>query len=181
VNIINIYNKTNWKILEAVKYDRLNLRDIARKLDMSPAAIHNNLRILGGYNLISIEKEKNQHLVIPNTDNFYYRSIMSVMNYRKIRDCKAFRALEKLGVIGMYGSFAAGTDEKSSDIDMVIFTEAGEIEVRAAANKLSQQMNKEINLLMLNRRKLDNLKKNDYEFYMRLKLQSITFNGDIFA
>jgi len=159
VNIINIYNKTNWKILEAVKYDRLNLRDIARKLGMSPAAIHNNLRILGGYNLISIEKEKNQHLVIPNADNFYYRSIMRVINYCKIRDCKAFGALEKLGVIGMYGSYAAGSDEKSSDIDMFIFTEAGEIEVRAAANKLSQQMNKEINLLMLNRRRLDNLKK----------------------
>jgi len=148
---------------------------------MSPAAIHNNLRILGGFNLISIEKDKNQHLVIPNTDNFYYRSIMRLMNYRKIQDCKAIRELEKLGVIGIYGSYAAGTDEKSSDIDLVIFTEAREIEVRAAANKLSQQINKEINLLMLNQRKLENLKKNDYEFYMRLKLQSIMFNGDIFA
>ena len=148
---------------------------------MSPAAIHNNLRILGGFNLISIEKDKNQHLVIPNTDNFYYRSIMRLINYRKIQDCKAIRELEKLGVIGIYGSYAAGTDEKSSDIDLVIFTEAREIEVRAAANKLSQQINKEINLLMLNQRKLDNLKKNDYEFYMRLKLQSIMFNGDIFA
>lgn len=148
---------------------------------MSPAAIHNHIRILGEFDLISIEKDKNQHLVVPNTDNFYYRSIMRVMNYRKIQDCKAFRGLGKLGVIGIYGSFAAGTDEKSSDIDLIIFTEAGEIEVREAVNKLAQQLNKEINLLMLNRRKLDNLKKNDYEFYMRLKLQSVMFNGDIFA
>ena len=181
MNILKIYNKTNWKILEAVKYERLNLRDIARKLGMSPAAIHNNLRILGGFNLISVEKDRNQHLVIPNPDNFYYRSIMRLMNYRKIQDCKAIRELEKLGVIGIYGSYAVGTDEKSSDIDLFIFTEASEFEVREAANKLAQQMGKEINLLMLNRRKLDNLRTNDYEFYMRLKLQSITFNGDIFA
>jgi predicted nucleotidyltransferase len=181
VDIIKIYNKTNWKILEAVKYERLNLRDIARKLGMSPAAIHNNLRILGGLNLVIIEKDKNQHLVIPNTGNFYYRSIMRVMNYRKIQGCKAFGALEKLGTVGVYGSYAAGTDEKGSDIDLFIFTEAREFEVRAAANKLSRQLNKEISLLMLNRRKLDSLKKNDYEFYMRLKLQAIMFNGDIFA
>jgi len=181
MNILKIYNKTSWKILEAVKYDRLNLRDIARGLGMSPAAIHNHLRILGEFDLISIEKDKNQHLVIPNTDNFYYRSIMRVMNYQQIQICEAFGELEKFGVIGIYGSFAAGTDEKGSDIDLVIFTEASEIEVREAANKLSQQMDKEINLLMLNRRKLDKLKKSDYEFYMRLKLQSIMFNGDIFA
>jgi len=181
VNIFKIYNKTNWKILDAVKYDRLNLRDIAGRLGVSPAAVHNNLRILGQFNLISIKKEKNRHMVIPNTDNFYYRSIMRVMNYSKIQECKAFRELEKLGVIGVYGSFAEGTDDTNSDIDLIIFTQAGEIEVREAANKLSQQINKEINILMLNQRKLDNLKKNDYEFYMRLKLQSIMFNGDIFA
>ena len=181
MNILKIYSKTNWKILEAVKSDRLNLRDVARRLGLSPAAVHNNLRILEEFKLISIEKDKNQHLVIPNPDNFYYRSIMRVMNYRKIQNCEAFREMEKLGVIGIYGSFAAGTDEKSSDIDLIIFTEVGEMEVRAAVNKLSQQMNKEINLMMLNRRKLDNLKKNDYEFYMRLKLESIMFNGDILA
>ncbi len=167
--------------MEAVKYDRLNLRDIARRLGMSPAAVHNNLDILRQFNLINIEKDKNQHMVIPNTDNYYYRSIMKVMNYRKIQDCKAFRELEKFGVIGIYGSFAEGTDDKNSDIDLIIFTEGSEIEVRAVANTLSQQINKEINILMLNRRKLDNLKKSDYEFYMRLKLQSVTFNGDIFA
>ncbi len=167
--------------MEAVKYDRLNLRDIARRLGMSPAAVHNNLDILRQFDLISIEKDKNQHMVIPNTDNYYYRSIMKVMNYRKIQDCKAFRELEKFGVIGIYGSFAEGTDDKNSDIDLIIFTEGSEIEVRAVANTLSQQINKEINILMLNRRKLDNLKKSDYEFYMRLKLQSVTFNGDIFA
>jgi len=181
MNILKIYSKTSWKILGAVKYDRLNLRDISRKLGMSPAAIHNHLRILGEFDLISIEKDKNQHLVIPNTDNFYYRSIMRVMNYQKIQNCEAFRELEKLGVIGIYGSFAEGTDERGSDIDLVIFTQSSEFEVREAANKLSQQMDKEINLLMLNRRKLDNLKKSDYEFYLRLKLQSIMFNGDIFA
>ena len=181
MNILKIYNKTNWKILEAVKYERLNLRDIARKLGMSPAAIHNNLRILGGFNLISVEKDKNQHLVIPNPDNFYYRSFMQLINYRKMQSCKALKNLEKIGVVGVYGSFAAGTDEKGSDIDLVIFTEAGEMEVRAVVNKLSQQINKEINLLMMNRRKLDNLKNNDYEFYIRLKLESIMFNGDIFA
>jgi predicted nucleotidyltransferase len=181
MNIIKIYNKTNWCILEAIKYERMNLRDAAKRLNRSPATIHNNLKLLREFDIVRVIKKKNQYIIMPNTDNFYYRSFMQVINYETIQGCKAFQELMKMGVAGIYGSFARGTDDKNSDVDLFIFTLAKEIIIREIVNKLSRELSREINLLILNESKLKDLKNNDYAFYMRLRLESIMFNGDIFA
>jgi len=181
MNIIKIFNKTNWRLLETIKQERLNLRDVAKRLNRSPATIHNNLKLLRDFNIVKIEREKNQYFIIPDIENFYYRSFMQVINYESICKCKALKELNKMGVVGIYGSFARGTDGKDSDIDLFVFTCAKEIKIREIVNKLSKELRREINLLILNKQKLEDLNKNDYEFYMRLRLESVMFNGDVFA
>jgi len=181
MNIIKIYNRTNWELLETIKRERLNLRDIAKRLNRSPATVHNNLRLLRDFNVVRIEKEKHQYFIIPNMENFYYRSFMRLVNYESMRKCRSFKHLEKMGIVGIYGSFARGSDERGSDIDMFVFGIAREIKIREMVNRMSREMNREINLLILNEGKLKDLKKTDYEFYVRLMLESIMFNGDIFA
>jgi predicted nucleotidyltransferase len=48
---------------------------------------------------------------------------MQVINHLTIQGCKAFQELMKMGAAGMYGSFARGTDDKNSDVDLFIFSE----------------------------------------------------------
>jgi predicted nucleotidyltransferase len=181
MNITKIFNEVNWQILEIAKSERLNLRDMAKRLKRTPATIHYNLNFLKAFGLVRIEKEKNQYMIVPNTESHYYRLFMQLINYEKVEKCKSLKELEKRGIVGIYGSFARGMDDKDSDIDLFVFTQANEIAVREIVNKMSRETGKEINILTLNEKKLKELKNNDYEFYIRLKLESIMFNGDIFA
>ncbi len=180
MNNIKIFNKTNWQILDTIKAEKLNLRDIAKKINKSPATVHNNLKILKKLGIVEIKKQKNHYILQPSLNNFYYRNFMQLINYQKIKDSKALGELEKIGIIGVYGSFAKGTDDRNSDIDLFVFTDQNEIKVRAIVNRLAKELKREINILILSKIKLEQLKKKDYEFYIRLKLESIIFNGEIF-
>lgn len=181
MNATKIFTEVNWNILKTVKTERLNLRDLAKKLEKTPATIHYNLKYLKEFGVVRIKKQKNQYIIVPDTENFYYRLFMQMINRESIQQTKNLKELEKKGVIGIYGSFARGTDDKNSDIDLFVFTQTNEIKIREIVNRLSRELGKEINLLILNEQKLKDLKNDDYEFYIRLRLESMLFNGDIFA
>jgi len=102
------------------------------------------------------------------------KKIKSLINMCSLMGNPNFKKLQNIGNIGIYGSFA------ENNINMWLYTEKNNQKIQEIARELEKDMKKKLNLLILNKKKIENLKKNDYEFYTRLKLTSIQFGNDIF-
>ena len=126
------------------------------------------------------KKEKNKKIIYINNGNVLIKSVRSLINLEKLLKTKSFNKLKKIGPIGVYGSFANGTNDKDSDLDLWIYTNKNLMGFQDTLRELENELNVKANLLVLNRNKISELKKDDREFYMRLKLTSTLFGEDIF-
>lgn len=82
--------------------------------------------------------------------------------------------------IGMYGSWAEGTNTGESDLDLWIFVQdtPGSIAVAEVERVVSKALSSEVHILVLNREKIDRMKNSDEPFYRLFTRQSITLEGE---
>ena len=175
-----IFTKKNVEILCLLKERDLHLREIASKLNCSVGKVHSASKLFQKYNLVKKERQKNIRVYSLNRSNSLLKQIISLINLSRLLKAKYFKKLLKEGQLGIYGSFANGTDDNKSDIDLWLFTDKQLLTLHPLINGLENEFNKAVNLLILNKKKLNALKQQDYEFYIRLKLTSIQLGGDIF-
>ena len=176
-----IFNKTTMELIDLIALNPTHIRDIAEKLNASPGHVHSIIQSLKKNNLILEKREKNRKIIYINNKNALIKNIRSLINIEKLRKTKSFNKLVKYGPAGIYGSFANGTNDAHSDLDLWICTNKKLMEFQDTLRGLENELNVKANLLVLNRNKISELKKEDREFYMRLKLTSILFGEDIFG
>jgi len=83
--------------------------------------------------------------------------------------------------IGMYGSWAEGTNTDESDLDLWVFSAeppAG-IAVAEVERTVSRVLSVDVHILVLNREKMAGMKKSDEPFYRSFLKQSITLKGEL--
>jgi predicted nucleotidyltransferase len=82
--------------------------------------------------------------------------------------------------IGMYGSWAEGTNTEESDIDLWISTETlpSGILVAELERDISHKISTEVHVLVLTPGKIAGMKRSDEPFYRSFVKQSITLEGD---
>jgi predicted nucleotidyltransferase len=177
MDIFQLLTKNNIKIIKLIDREQLHIRDIADRLHISPGSVHKLIKLMKTNSLISEIKQKNRIVISLNKDNSIVKQIKSVINFNDIINSPAYKKLKRLGKIGIYGSFVDGTNDKESDLDIWLQTEKKEMDLRPVIRELEKQLNVKVNPLILTRSKISSLKKNDPEFYTRLKLTSI---GDAF-
>ena len=84
--------------------------------------------------------------------------------------------------LGLYGSWANGTNNEDSDLDVWIRADCmlPESELARLQRDLSRQAGVEANLLVLTPEKLESLKREDSPFYNSLVMNSMTLKGETF-
>lgn len=175
-----IFNKVTIEVIDFLALNPTHIRDIAEKLNTSPGYIHSIIQLLKKDCLIIEKKQKNRKIIYINNKNPRTKKIRSLINMEKLLESKNFNKLMKKGPVGVYGSFAQGANDKDSDLDIWLYTNKKLISFQNILRNLEDELNIKANLLILNRNKINELKKGDFEFYIRLKLTSITFGEDIF-
>ncbi len=180
MDILKIFTKKNIEIVDLLAKNSLYLREIAEKLGCSAGQAYKTVSLLRKFDFVREKKIKNRKIISLNRENPLLARIRSLINVNNLINCKSYRNLKKTGKICIYGSFANGTDVPESDVDLAVYTDKSLLDVRTAASKLEKELGRKVSVLMLNKRKLEQLQKKDPEFYIRLKLTSICFNGDIF-
>src|SRR3989338_792817 len=177
MNIFPLLTSTNIRILKLIDKEQLHIRDIADNLGISPGTVHKLAAFLKKTGLASETKQKNRILLSLNKHHPILKEIKRIINFNDILNAPAYRKLRKFGKIGIYGSFASGTNDKDSDLDIWIQTSRKELELRPLIRELEKQLNTRVNPVFLTSQKIIYLKKDDPEFYTRLLLTSI---GDLF-
>ncbi len=82
--------------------------------------------------------------------------------------------------IGIYGSWADGTNTDESDLDLFIFSETlpSGIMIAEVERDVSRALSREVHVLVLTPEKITGMKKSDEPFYQSFMKQSITLAGD---
>jgi predicted DNA-binding protein YlxM (UPF0122 family) len=122
MELISILTKNNIKIIKLLIKEKLHIREIADYLNISPSSVHKLIKYLKKENALKEIKEKNRLVIELNNENQFLIQIKKIINFNDLMSSKAYKKLKSYGKIGIYGSFANGTNDFESDIDMWLLT-----------------------------------------------------------
>jgi len=172
-NIINQLDKNSIALIRLLSKGKYYLREISEILKISPSAAHRAIKRLLKINFLIGNKEKNKKNYSLNMKNMLLKEVKSTINLNTLLHSGGYKELCQLGTVGIYGSYATGNNDEHSDLDLWFYSQKIN---PALVYKFSSQLEKtfktETNILILNKKKLENIKDKDPEFYQRLKLTS---------
>ncbi|MDG6249869.1 nucleotidyltransferase domain-containing protein [Methanocalculus sp.] len=130
--------------------------------------------------LVDEELLTRDHRAFIREDSVYWRSIKRLLNLDLLRPHVTLPAWAE--GIGIYGSWAEGTNTTESDLDVWILVSRydPDLEIRAAEldQEIAQYAGCEVNSLLLTPDKLCHLKEHDQPFYTSLKRGFLTLHGE---
>lgn len=154
--------------------EEINMNGLARKLGVSPGQVHHYLGILEKQGLF-----RNRKLV----DNAITRSLRVVKNLNRIKESRAVERIRKklprAKGIGVYGSWANGTNKWSSDLDLwvKINKDLSDLELAKLNKELSEKIGVSVEVLIATPDRMEHLRKNVESLYHSL-FNSITLWGE---
>lgn len=144
----------------------IKIRETAKKLNVSPAFVSKTTSAL-----------KKDRMVIKNkinTQNPLTRATKFFLNIKLLDDVGLVNKIrlifpQCLGV-GLYGSWSTGYNDSESDLDLWLKSEEKEtdekiLKIRRLAKS---ELNLEANVLVLNKKRIQELRKKDFVFYYSL-------------
>ncbi len=173
-----LITKKNLNIIDLISKKSLCIREIAEKLKCAPSTVHKATVLFKKNNLIKEKKEKNKIIILPNNNSVLFKKIKSLLNISSIIKAKSYKSLKKIGSVGVYGSFAKGTDDLNSDVDLWVYTQRSLINIRSIITNLEKDIDRRINVIIINEKKLKKIKKEDPEFYTQLKFTSTKLENE---
>lgn len=152
---------------------RIKITEIAKALKFNKGTVSLAVNKL---NVIGIVKGKKVDLQNPLT-----RSLKVLVTITKLIDRGTVRMLKGYAIAaGLYGSSAKGTDTSDSDIDLWIKpkTDLSQLEVSALTRKVSSMLNRQVQIIILDKAMLEKIKKENINFYYALVFGSIILFGE---
>jgi predicted nucleotidyltransferase len=162
------------KILRYVMFrSAFSVAEVSRATGITKGLVSRYLRRLVEHGLLQKEGRKYSPL-----DGAHSRAIKLLINLERI-DLSALSLGSAKG-LGLYGSWARGTNHQDSDMDVWIRVDSlpPESELARMQRDLGLQAGVEANLLVLTPEKLKSLKREDPPFYNSLVMNSVTLNGE---
>ena len=122
-----LIESNNQKVLALIfKYPTtgLTIREIARKLKISPPTVSRIAKDLERKNLVTIKKESNQYKVLGNIENEKFKDLKRIYNLFSLLPLRDFLIRElNPNLIVVFGSYSTGEDVENSDIDLFVDSE----------------------------------------------------------
>ena len=83
MDVTGIFTKKNIEILKLLSKESLHMRDIANKLEISPAKVHSTIKLFKKNNLVNEKKEKNRVIISLNKGSSLLKNIQNVLEDSK--------------------------------------------------------------------------------------------------
>lgn len=130
-------------------YDEFYLRELAKKLRISPYAVKKYLDLFVKEGIIKDEKKANLRYFRANTENLFFRNLKEAFSIDLILKSGFLDFLKEsianVSSITLFGSVAKGEDDKKSDMDILVIGKHRYINL----NNFEEKIGKEINLHIL--------------------------------
>ncbi len=174
MNIIALFStKEREKILDyllAHPSEEIIMRELARKLSLSAGQIHKYVGILKKEGLFKGNRLKETPLT---------SSLRLLWNLKRIEGAGITgilrRRFGKAAGIGMYGSWASGTNSEGSDLDLWVKTETEpkDIEIAEARKELESKLGAPVDIVIASPKRLERFREKSDAFYFSL------YNGKV--
>ncbi len=156
------------KVLERLFYNQgaiLKVRAIARDTKLSPALVSSTIAVLRKEGIV-----RNSKL---DYSNALVRALKILLNIKKIGSARLIQKTRELfpgcSGLGVYGSWANGTNNSESDIDLWIKSNNENNEKTSKTRRVfKQKLGTEANVIILTKKRLKELKEKDFVFYCML-------------
>ncbi|MDD2756818.1 MAG: nucleotidyltransferase domain-containing protein [Methanothrix sp.] len=162
------------KVLRYVMFrNSFRVAEVSMASGVTKGLVSRYLRLLVEYGLLQKDgREYSPH------DCAHSRAIKLLLNLEMI-DLSTLSLGSAKG-LGLYGSWARGTNHQESDLDVWIKADSLPAESMLARMQkdLSLQTRAEVNLLVLTPEKLERLKREDKPFYNSLIIGQVTLKGE---
>ena len=147
--------------------------EVSKATGVTKGLVSRYLRLLESYDLLQKTGREYSPQDGPNS-----RTIKILLNLERI-DLPALSLVPARGW-GLYGSWARGTNDRESDLDVWIKADniPSEILLAKLQGDLSLKAESEVNLLVLTSEKLERMKREDTPFYNSLIMNFLNLKGE---
>ena len=160
-------------------YKEFYIRELAKRLKISPFAAKKYADILVKEKLISDEKRANLRYLKANTSNLFYKHLKISYNIRQLLKSGLIDFLKEnvanITSIILFGSLAKGENTNESDIDILIIGKQKHLTFEEFENKLA----KEITLHFFSWSEWNHKAKEDNPFYYEIINYGIPLYGEL--
>jgi predicted nucleotidyltransferase len=145
--------------------ERINMNKLARELKLSVGQIHKYVTILREYKIVMDDRLQE----IPLTC-----ALRLLWNLKRIKEAKVVgilrRGLPNIIGIGIYGSWASGTNSEGADLDLWVNTEKepDDISIAKVRRELETRMQLPVDLTITTPDRLAHFRKKSDAFYFSL-------------
>jgi predicted nucleotidyltransferase len=149
------------------------VEELSRTLKLSKGFVSQYLKLLEENKILKKNKKYRVNLENPLT-----KGLKILLNLERI-EVKKFKKIPSLLGVGLYGSWANGTNKKDSDVDFWVKVKKyppEEVLARVAA-ELRKKLGR-VQILILQPERIENMRKNDPIFYHSLVFGSIVLLGE---
>jgi predicted nucleotidyltransferase len=160
-------------------YNEFYIREIAKKLNISPFAAKKYSDILVKSGILKEERRANLRYIKPNMDNLFYKYLKISYNINNILKSGLIEFIKdnipNLTSVILFGSLAKGEDDDKSDIDLVIIGKAKKVSLEEFEEKLK----KEIRIHFFGWSDWNEKTKKDASFYYEVISYGIPLYGEL--
>lgn len=167
------------KVLEYfLKYptEETYLKELAKKLQISPRSVKIYCDIFDKEGIIIREIKGNMHIFKTNNDNFRVREMKRAYFINLLADLNIEKIAEECASIAIYGSYATGTYDDKSDIDLLIIGDEKNVKRDLVVN-IMNRIDKEIQLNVISIVKWEKLKKENDHFVKNIIRNHVLIKG----
>jgi predicted nucleotidyltransferase len=160
-------------------YKEVYIRELAKKLKISPFATKKYADNLIKENLILDEKKANLRYLRANTNNLFYKHLKISYNLRQLLKSELIEFLKSnlanVSSIILFGSLAKAEDSDESDIDILIIGKQKHLELK----KFEDKLDKKIALHFFSWSEWNSKAKEDHPFYYEIINHGIPLYGEL--
>ena len=160
-------------------YKEFYLREISKKLKLSPFAIKKYSELLLKHGLILEERKANLRYFKANINNLYYKHLKISFGINLLLKSNILNFLKEnisnLSSIVLFGSTARGLDDENSDIDLLIIGKEKYLQLQ----KFEDILKKEISLHIFSWNEWVKKAKEDAPFYFEVISHNILLYGEL--
>jgi predicted nucleotidyltransferase len=178
-------NRDNPLVLNALKfftknpYEKVYVREFARKLSISPNTANRFLNYFLENNLLQEEKIANLRYFKANLKSQTFRQIKKTINIHEIESTNILDQLNPFCFnLVLFGSCANGTDDSTSDFDFLIISKKKQ-EIREIFSKNEKKFSKEISLHIFTPLEWKEQKNKNKAFYQDIVSTGINLIGQM--
>ena len=157
------------------------VKELARRLKVGPTSANNALRTLSNADLLHRQEMARSHFYSLNNESAIVKFLKAAYFLARLQDIELVNKLLELdeGLISLcvYGSFADGTFDEKSDLDILIISQKGKSIFNSLFTKLEGSLGLEINAEVFNLSKWKCLKEKDKGFYQEIVGSHILLYG----